>query len=75
MILGEEHPSTLHARVHYARLLLKDDSTADLGERLERSLVMCRATLGEEHDLTRLCVETLKLLPAPSVSASLRTSR
>jgi len=63
LILGEEHSSTLHARVHYDRLLFEDDSTEGLEERLGRSLVICRATLGEEHDLTRICVETLQQLP------------
>jgi hypothetical protein len=62
LILGEGHSSTLHARVHLDLLLLEEGSE-DVEERLERSLVMCRATLGEEHDLTRLCAETLEELP------------
>jgi len=62
LILGEGHSSTLHARVHLDLLLLEEGSK-DVEERLERSLVICRATLGEEHDLTRLCKETLDELP------------
>jgi hypothetical protein len=62
LILGEGHCSTLHARVHLDLLLLEEQSEG-VEERLERSLVICRATLGEEHDLTRLCAETLEELP------------
>jgi len=42
---------------------LMEEGSEDVEERLERSLVICRATLGEEHDLTRLCKETLEELP------------
>ncbi len=62
LILGEGHSSTLHARVHLDLLLLEEQSDG-VEERLERSLVICRATLGEEHDLTRLCKDTLEELP------------
>ena len=61
-VLGEEHDSTLHARVHLELILLQQGSD-DVAERLERSLVLCRANLGEGHDLTRLCRETLDELP------------
>ena len=62
LILGERHSSTLHARVHLDLLLLEERSDGVEG-RLERSLGVCRKTLGEEHDLTRLCKETLEELP------------
>ena len=61
-VLGEEHDSTLHARVHLELILIQQGAD-DAAERLERSLVLCRANLGEEHDLTRLCRETLDELP------------
>jgi len=62
LILGEEHPSSLHARVHLDLLLLEEQSDG-VEERFERSLIICRAILGEEHDLTRLCMETLEEIP------------
>lgn len=55
LILGEEHASTLHARVYHDHLLLKQGKTRGLEERFDRSLVLCRARLGEDHDLTQLC--------------------
>gem|GEM_PF-5728094 len=61
-VLGEEHDSTLHARVHLELILLQQGAD-DVAERLERSFVLCRANLGEGHDLTRLCRETLDELP------------
>ncbi|MCH2106391.1 MAG: serine/threonine-protein kinase [Planctomycetes bacterium] len=62
VILGEEHPSTLHARVHLELMLLVQRSVG-AEERVERSLLLCRANLGEDHELTRLCEEILAELP------------
>ena len=62
VILGEGHPSTLHARVHH-ELMILDQRSEGAEERLGRSLVLCRANLGQDHELTRLCEDTLNELP------------
>lgn len=57
IIMGEVHPSTLHARVHHERVVLEEGVERGQMERIASTLVLCRATLGEEHPLTLLCAE------------------
>jgi hypothetical protein len=55
--MGEVHPSTLHARVHHERVVLEEGVERGQMARIASTLVLCRATLGEEHPLTLLCAE------------------
>jgi len=57
LILGNDHPSTMHARVHGLRLRIEGGERDEVGAELEGTLTVCRGGFGKDHSLTKLCIE------------------